>query len=443
MNILQLFRQKWKGTMEFKQQYGWKKTIIVVKRTLLHQPVNDLFLASPPQPVPVSHTMNAQDLLDIRFRFVQPIQAIHIKEKVQRLNFVIDTLDKDSILNGNMVGVILATEFARKNNMTLRIITRKSAGNPNVYKKILEINHLEAFNHVEFYSDHERNVAGETSYKLDVSETDVFMVNSWWCAEAVKKTSFRKRFFYIVQDVEEMSYPHNEEGYLCSQILSDTNIDFIFASSYLKDFYTRYISDVFDKTVALRPAYVTDNHSTESDSQKDKYKLLFLAMPDNPQNMFYHTIKMLDQCIQMGVIDTDEWEMYCVGINVPKIVFGEDYEVHYVDYTDWEQYIQFLSQVDLAISLKNSPIIGYLPNEVVSYGGVALTNYVQCEKELSLCKNIILTDLREDTFENKLYEAIQLAKDKEKRAANYKQSTMAKDWKDTIGEILEYMQEKL
>ena len=69
-----------------------------------------------------------------------------------------------------------------------------------------------------YYSDYDRDVLGNIAYKLEISENDIF-TSSWWSAAAIKGTSLRKKFFYIIQEVETFFYPHGDEHYLCSQIM--------------------------------------------------------------------------------------------------------------------------------------------------------------------------------------------------------------------------------
>lgn len=443
MGVVQLFKQKWKGTMEFKNRYGWKKTLLVVKRILFHQPVDDVIIVGQPQAFGVKDKTTVQDMLDIRFRNLQPIPSIHISEKVNRLNLVTDSIDQNSLLGGVATALIVATEFARKNNMCLRIITRNAPVNPNNYKNIIKISGLEPYDNVDFYSDYERNAKGELQFKLDVSEGDVFFATSWWSAEAIKKTTIRQRFYYIIQEVETFFYPHGEDHYLCSRIMEDQNIDFIINSSYLRDYFEISTPNIINNGTFFYPAFAQGMYKANIFENKEKYKLFFYARPNNPRNMFYYGLELLDYAIQTGVLDTEEWDIYCAGQDIPKIVFCNGCEAVDLGLMSWEKYGDFLSTVDMAVSLMYTPHPSYPPYDVACSGGVVLTNQCLNKKEFPECKNILMADLDKECFVDKMAEAIALAKNMEQRKKNYEASTIPRDWISTLKDVMQYMQERL
>lgn len=439
MGIVGWFKQKWKGTMEFKKQYGWKKTIVVVKRTLLHQPADDLLIVS--QPEALEGTV--QDMLNVRFRALQPIPSIHISQKKNRLNFVTDSIDKNSLLGGVATALIVATEFARKNDMCLRIITRNAPVNPTNYKNIIEISGLQPYENVEFYSDCKRNARGELRYKLDVSETDVFFATSWWSAEAIKKTTIRRRFYYIIQEVETFFYPHGEDHYLCSKIMQDSNIDFIINSHYLNDYFAKNEPNIVKNGVFFHPAFPEGMYKANKFTKEGKYKLFFYARPNNPRNMFYYGLQLLDYAIQTGVLNTEEWDIYCAGQAIPEITFCNGYHAVGLGLMSWEEYGAFLSTVDMAVSLMYTPHPSYPPYDVACSGGVVLTNQCLNKTEFMGCDNVVMADLDQQGFADKMAEAIQLAKNMELRRKNYENSQIPRDWTATLSNVMEYMQEKL
>lgn len=446
MNLVALFKQKWRGTMQFKDQYGWKKTFIIVKRTLLKQPVDDVVTSLQPvaytPPVKKNKKKNVQELLDIRFRGLQGITAIHVEDPVNRLNLVTDSIDSNSLLGGVATALIVATEFARKNDMILRIITRNVPVNPINYKKIIELSGLEPYDKLEFYSDYDRNDKGIAQYALEVSPTDIFFATSWWSAEAIKKTTIRKRFFYIIQEVETFFYPHGEDHYLCTRIMEDENIDFIINSHYLKEYFEAFSPNIVKHGVFFHPAFDQNMYHTGEFKQKDKYKLFFYARPNNPRNMFYYGLSLLDYAIQTGVLDTEEWEIFCAGQDIPKIIFCNGYEAVDMGLMAWEKYGEFLSTVDMAVSLMYTPHPSYPPYDVACSGGVVLTNQCLNKKDFPECRNIIMADLDKEAFAVKMQEAIELAKNMPVRKKNYEESTIPRNWVETLKPVMEYMQER-
>ncbi|MCR5767406.1 MAG: hypothetical protein K6G45_02810 [Lachnospiraceae bacterium] len=447
MNLIALLKQKWRGTLEFKDQYGWKKTFVVIKRIIFKQPFDDV--VSGVQPMAYStrkkkkKIKTVSEMLDARFRNQQAISSVHIDENVKRLNLVTDSIESNSLLGGVATALIVATEFARKNDMILRIITRNAPTNPMNYKNIIELSGLDPYDKLEFYSDYDREDNGRNKYALDVSPTDVFFATSWWSAEAITKTTIRKRFFYIIQEVETFFYPHGEEHYMCSKIMEKKNVDFIINSQYLYEYFDNNKKNIVENGVFFDPAFDKNMYHTGDFSSKDKYKLFFYARPNNPRNMFYYGLHLIDYAIKTGVLDTNEWEICCAGQDIPRIVFSNGYEAVDMGLMKWEKYCKFLTTVDLAVSLMYTPHPSYPPYDVACSGGVVLTNQCLNKTSFNECNNILMADLDEEKFANKMREAIELAKNMELRKSNYEKSTIPRNWVETLVPVMSYMQERV
>lgn len=445
MGFIKFIQKKYKGTMEFKRQYGWKKTFVVIKRVLLRQSLDGVVTQAVSPAITVVPTSKAkvQDLLNSRFRSLQPIPSIHISEEKHRLNLVTDSIDQNSLLGGVATALIVATEFARKNDMVLRIITRNAPVNPINYKNIIKISGLEEYNNVEFYSDCERDKSGDLVYKLEVSPTDVFFATSWWSAEAIKKTTIRKRFYYIIQEVETFFYPHGEDHYLCSRIMEDPNIDYIINSEYLNEYFLKNTPHIVNNGVFFHPAFEETMYKAGDFKAKEKYSLFFYSRPNNPRNMFYYGLELLDYAIQKGVLDTNKWDVYCAGQDIPKVVFCNGYKAIDMGLMRWEKYGEFLTNVDLAVSLMYTPHPSYPPFDVACSGGVVLTNECLNKTSFNQCKNVVLADLDKDKFVERMKYALELATNMEERKNNYISSTIPRSWVKTLEPVMSFMQEKL
>ena len=73
--------------------------------------------------------------------------------------------------------------------------------------------------------------------KLEVSEKDVFLATSWWSAAAIKSCNLRSRFFWIIQEEETFFYPYGDEHLWCSELMNDSQIDFIVNTKLLFDYF--------------------------------------------------------------------------------------------------------------------------------------------------------------------------------------------------------------
>lgn len=382
------------------------------------------------------------NLMNSRFRNLQPIPAYSMDSAIPRLNLVTDSLDSNSLLGGVATALIIATEFARHANMKLRIITRNTPANPVNYNNIIRLSGLKPFNNVEFFSDYARDIDGNLNFKLDISSQDIFFATSWWSAAAIKKINLRNRFFYIIQEVETFFYPHGDEHYLCSQIMHDPNIDYIINSKYLYDYFTEHEPNITDHGVYFDPAFPIQMYNALNFEQKQKYKMFFYSRPNNPRNMFYYGIELINDCIQQGILDTNIWEIYFVGQDVPDITFFNGYKPKYLGLLSWDKYADFLKDIDLTMSLMYTPHPSYPPYDAACSGSVVITNICENKTTFKDSKNIILTDLDKDSFRSSMISAIQLAMNPQQREKNYLESTIPRAWGTNIEPVIEFMEKQ-
>ena len=54
--------------------------------------------------------------------------------------------------------------------------------------------------------------------------------------------------------------------------------------------------------------------------------------------------------IESGLLDTNEWDIYCAGQDIPELKFSNGYVARNLGLMSWEEYGKFLGSVDLALS---------------------------------------------------------------------------------------------
>lgn len=421
---------------------GLKNTLRKVKYKLSGQ-------SNPMVSVPVTATpsgvydLTVDLLLNQRLRNIQPIQTVIVEDKPKYLNFVTDSIDSHSLLGGVASALIIATEFANRSNLTLRIITRTTPVNPVNYENIMRISGIPAAQGVTYYSDYDRDHLGNVTYKLEISEEDIFFATSWWSAVAIKKTSLRKKFYYIIQEVETFFYPHGDEHNRCSEIMKEDNIYYIINSHYLYDYFKENEPNIVKNGVYFEPAFPKVLYKPQPFVHKKKYKLFFYARPNNPRNMFTYGVNLLEKSIETGVLDTNEWDIYCAGQEIPELKFSNGYIAQNLGLMSWREYGEFLGGVDLALSLMYTPHPSYPPIDVACSGGVVVSNRCGNKKTFDWCKNVILSSLEENEFLESMAKGIALAKDMPQRQENFEKSTIPRAWQDTLGPTLNFMEEKL
>ena len=163
-----------------------------------------------------------------------PIPNIIIDDRGFRINLVTDTIIPNEAFSKSATAIVIAAEIANSLECPLRIITRNSKTSPLDFEKILQFSNIKLNIPVMFFDDSSNNSA----YKLEIGIDDVFIATSWWSAEAIKKTTLRKQFFYIVDEVETFLYPKESAEYLkCLNALENSNVDYIIGTSSLLDYF--------------------------------------------------------------------------------------------------------------------------------------------------------------------------------------------------------------
>ncbi len=248
-------------------------------------------------------TSSVRDLLKKSFHALEPIPALDFaQQSTPRINLVTDSIEKRFALGGVATALIIATELARRNNMPLRIITRVAPANAADYAQLMKINGVEPAADVSFYSDYDRDADGNKNHKLDVSEQDIFIATSWWGAHVIRRTTKRRRFFYVLQEVETFFYPHGMDHFLCDTVMHDSEIDFVINSRYLYDYFAGKEPAVTKNGVYFDPAFPASLYSAGKFNKKDKYRLFFYARPNNPRNMFLYGIDMLEKAMEANIL---------------------------------------------------------------------------------------------------------------------------------------------
>ncbi len=363
----------------------------------------------------------------------------NLKEK--RLNIVIDSLNKNSLLGGVATALVVATEFAKKENITLRIITRNENINPMDYVNIMSILDVKTPNKVEYFSDYNRKNE-ENTKKLEIGNNDIFMATSWWSAKAIKKTSIRKKFYYIIQEIETYFYPHGDNHLEVKKIMNDTDIDFIVNSKYLWDYFCANEPNITNNGVYFNPVFSKKLYSPARMVEKGKKTLFFYARIQNPRNLFLTGIKLLDEGIKRGIINTKEWDICFAGQDTPSFTFCDGSSPKQLGLMDWKAYGEFLKTVDVALSLMYTPHPSYPPFDVAASGGVVLSNKCANKQKFIESDNVILSELDIESLVENLEKAMKLALNDKERQINFENNKICTNWDESLKDTLNFMENK-
>lgn len=428
------------------QDEGFASVIAKTKNKIIAKTSGPTFQV--PSHVEIPHTfrtVSVKELLEQRWKNVRPIAHIKINRETDRLNLVTDSLNADSLFGGVATSLILATLYAKNNNMDLRIITRNTENNPKNFFRFLEQYKISPPQKVEFFSDFDAT-ASSSKLKLEVSEQDIFLATSWWSADAISKTNLRKRFFYILQEVEPFFYPHGDDRLLCEATLANPNIDFIVNSKLLFDYYKdNHYTNITENGCYFEPAFPEHLFTAKEDTftKKEKYTLFFYGRPNNLRNLFFTGLEYLDEALNSNILDKDKWNIVLAGADTPPFFFTNGQKPTVKGRMSWQEYSNLTSNVDLAFCLMCTPHPSYPPLDMAASGAVVLTNTFANKQKLYYSENIIATDLDLKSMLAGFEKAVELVQDNEQRKANYENDKITRSWESALTSTFEFINNKL
>ena len=377
------------------------------------------------------------------YRMTKPLVINEVERDSYRLNVVTDSISENSLLGGVATALIVATKYCLRHDMELRLITRDGVCDLNNYYNIVDLSGIERPKKVTaFYDDIINNKVSPSALCLDVSDKDIFFATSWWSATAIQQMNLRKKFFYIIQEVESFFYTFGDAHLFCSRIMEGKNINYIVNSHFLWDYFKSNCNNIVENGVSFEPAFPEALYPVKKKfSKKTTYRLFFYARPNNPRNLFYTGSSLISKAIELGILDASEWEICFVGTNIPEDMelFG-GVEPNVIKTMNWKEYGEFLQDTDLTVSLMYTPHPSYPPYDAAYSGSVVLTNSFANKKEIEDCDNIIVGNLiDEEAFMEKFREAVELAKDMETRERNYRNGNYRRDWNKCLQNVIDTM----
>lgn len=392
---------------------------------------------------PKTEYLKVQDILTERFRDQQPIPHFvsEAAGKRRRLILVTDALRK-SLLGGVGTALILASMYARREDMDLLIVTRQLPPDPDGYFNFMKMMREEPPAKVEFYSDYDRDRLGNKDFRLEVTAEDEFFTTSWWSTRAVKNMLLPNRIFYILQEVESYFYCYGDEHLACSQLFAepDPRLMYIVNSHYLWDYLKKENANIAANGVFFEPAFPKFLYRRGANTRQRK-KFFFYCRETHPRNLYHTGLKLLDLAVANGILPTDRWDIYFAGAESSRMVeLSDGTRPRYLGQLGWEEYAEFMSTVDLALSLMYTPHPSYPPLDTIASGGVCVTNAFANKSSCEWSKNLIFGDLTERGMLDALARGVKLACDTETRNRNFQENTLPSSWEQTLRSTIDRME---
>lgn len=356
----------------------------------------------------------------------------------KRLNLVISSLGRAQLFGGIATCTGIATILARELDLPLRIIARDGGATQEQYWGIMSTMGIEPCTDVSFYSDSSRDELGRNCPPIYSSDSDIFLASSWWTATSLRQSVDNKYVYHIIQEDELMFYPRGDDYLDCWKSLHSSESKYIVNSHYLHEWFKDVYPEIYKNSVVFEPVF--SKNVSRSFPEKKAYNLFFYARMTNPRNLFWFGTQLIDACLKNGILEPRDWNIFLAGDDsIPPLEFFGGKQAINLGILSWEEYKDFLQDVDLGLCLIHTPHPGYPVYDVASSGGVAITNTLYTKASFPCSDNIIACDLSEEAFMEGMKRAVALARDGLTRRRNYLHQRIPYSWNESLFDTINFV----
>lgn len=365
---------------------------------------------------------------------LRPIGIFKVKSGESYTTVVTDSIGRSSLFGGVGTALILGTLLANQRNQPLRIITRTEAANAEDYRDLLDTHGLKLENELVLVFNHRLSGSICATY----SAQDLFITTSWWTTYSCLQRIDPKSILYLIQEDERAFYPLSDLYLECECIMHHAGIRFAVNSRLLWDHFEACgFSNIKENGTWFDPNFKRFTKLNRSHQSNRKKRFFFYARPNNPRNLFRKGINTINRALLSNVLNSAEWEIFLVGSNINGFAFDDGTIPQILTGLSWAEYLDFLTGIDIGMSLMATPHPSYPPLDLASAGAVVITN--KYENKVSLdqySKNIICCEPTEDNLLQGIKKALQLINIPEQIASNLAGSSISRSWQDCLHEVV-------
>lgn len=387
----------------------------------------------PPRPAAARiDTPLVADLLRERFWALQPFPSYRVPGLPPRITLVTDSINAGSLFGGVATAIILAAELAKASGRRLRVLTRTESAHQDNVRHVLESAGIEYRESVEFCCS-----PSGSRREVDVGDDELFLTTSWWTTYACRKVVPSRRIVYLLQEDEREFYPAGDDRLLCSETLGDPHIHIVTNTRLLAEHLaSEGFTNIGRNGLSFDPAFPPASYYYQP-STALKRNFFFYARPNNLRNLFYRGIEVIGEAVQQGILDPAEWQIHFAGKDLDLAWADLPFRPILKQNLAWADYTALVRRMDLGLSLMYTPHPSYPPLDLAACGSVVVTNRHGLKQDLDrFSRNIICADNDVASLLEALRAGATLARDKERRLANYRSSKFSRDWSASLRDVV-------
>ncbi|MBU2839940.1 hypothetical protein HF670_10250 [Acidithiobacillus thiooxidans] len=379
--------------------------------------------------------LSVSDLLVSRFIISNKMCVRHTnRENTGRVNIITDSVRAGSLFGGVGTALLFAAHLANRLGVQCRVITRTEEPDIQGVFNFYKLYDIKLQKELQFKFE----PCDNTGRGVDFTDEELFITTSWWTTASTLTGVDPRKIIYLLQEDERMFYPYGDDWIKAHEIMSNEDIFIVVNTKILFDHFVAHgFVNIIKNDAWFEPAFPMHiYHITER--QEKKKNFFFYARPNNPRNLFYFGLKVIDDAIMLGIINTSEWNIIIVGSDIPEIeFFGKICPVRY-DKMPWNEYSKLLGKIDVGLSLMCTPHPSYPPLDLAASGAVVVTNKFGLKQNLSkYSQNIICSDLNLGDMLSAIDTAIKLSENKNEKNKNYHNAPLEHSWDHSFTKVLD------
>ena len=375
-------------------------------------------------------------LIAREFPSIQPYSCYLAPISRPRLSVITDSVGPSSLFGGVGTALMLGAELANRLGATLRIITRTEQADASQFSHVITNAGLNLDNALELAM-----VPLNSVEDLSVAPDELFLTTSWWTTQATLGVVNPRRIIELVQEDERLFYAQGDERLRCSETLNQPDIIKVVNTEILYRHFTvgsTALVNIIRNGVYFEPAFLgKQSNKTLENTKNGIRRMFFYARPHNLRNLFWRGIEALDEAAAEGIISADKWELYWVGVGLPKVRLGGGIKPICLPPMSWGDYQSFISTMDAGFVLMDTPHPSYPPLDLAAAGAAVLTTIYPGKESLACYSdNIIMAEPSREALVHGLRQLVDLANDDDARARNRAADRIARNWSDTLAPVV-------
>jgi hypothetical protein len=205
------------------------------------------------------------------------------------------------------------------------------------------------------------------------------------------------------------------------------------------------LTSVQRRGVVFEPAFPSAVFHPPDDPAPGDRRLRFLyyARPNNARNLFCRGLEAIDAALSSGALARDEWELCFVGKEIPRVRLHGGVTPRVYENLSWQSYAALVRRMDLGLCLMYTPHPSYPPLDLATSGAVAVTNTFVGKHDLGrYSENILCAEPTVPSLVRALAEGAALARDGERRRAQFARNRISRDWRESFAGALTLLEER-